>query len=104
MHEMIQVSAFKTVKKHELYLFVPKEDELQTALDKLPNELLVMFGEPKHVFDFELSEEKKLPRSDTKEVLASLKQKGYYMQMPPGENTEKISDMAPPPERLDNIF
>ena len=104
MSELTQISAFKTKKKNELYLFVAKEEEIQIALNKLPDELLVMFGEPEHIFDFDLSEKKRLPRSDSKEVIASLKKKGYYIQMPPGENTEKISDMAPPPERLDNIF
>ena len=103
MPEIIQVSAFKTAKKNELYLFVPKENEPKTAIDKLSNELLVMFGEPEHVFDFDLSPDKPLPRSDPKEIIESLKKKGYYMQMPPGE-VEKISDMPAPPERLDNIF
>lgn len=96
MSEIIQVSAFKTAKKNELYLFVPKEEDNQTALDKLPKELLVMFGQPEHVFDFDLSAERKLPRSDPKEMLKSIQTKGYYMQMPPSE-IEKISDMPAPP-------
>lgn len=103
MSKAVQVSAFKTSKKNELYLFVPKQKDNQTALDKLSDELLVMFGEPEHIFDFALSEGKSLPRSNPKEVLDSINNKGYYIQMPPGE-VEKISDMPAPPERLDNIF
>lgn len=103
MSKAVQVSAFKTSKKNELYLFVPKQKDNQTALDKLSDELLVMFGEPEHIFDFALSESKSLPRSNPKEVLDSINNKGYYIQMPPGE-VEKISDMPAPPERLDNIF
>lgn len=95
----LNVSAYRSPKKDELYLFVPQED----ALEKLPKELLVMFGEPTHVIDFELTAEKKLAREDTSVVLEALQTKGYYMQMPPNE-VEKISDMAPPPERLDNII
>lgn len=95
----MKVSAFKSPKKDELYLFVPQED----GLEKLPKELLVMFGEPRHVIDFELTPEKKLAREDTETVLESLQTKGYFMQMPPNE-VEKISDIAPPPEHLDNIF
>ncbi len=94
-----EVSAYKTHKKNELFLFIPKEKDLKD----LPNELLVMFGEPKHVFDFSLTEEKVMPRSDAKEVITALKTKGYYIQMPPGE-IEMAGNMAPPPERLDNIF
>lgn len=95
----MQVSAFKSPKKDELYLFVPQED----GLDKLPKELLVMFGEPRHVIDFELTPEKKLAREETSKVIEWLETKGYFMQMPPNE-VEKAGDMAPPPERLDNII
>ena len=94
----IHVSAFKSPKKDELYLFVPQED----GLEKLPKELLVMFGEPKHVIDFELTPEKKLAREESTVVLESIQNKGYFMQMPPSE-VEKFSDIAPPPEKLDNI-
>ncbi len=103
MPNNIKVSAFKTNKKNELYLFVPQKKDPAASLTNLPNELLVMFGKPKHIFDFTLSKNKALPRSNSKEVIASLKNKGYYLQMPPGE-IEKISDMPAPPERLDNIF
>lgn len=95
----MQVSAFKSPKKNELYLFVPQA----SGLDDLPKELLVMFGEPEHVIDFELSQDRKMGREDSKQVLESLHNKGYFMQMPPNE-IEKISDMPPPPEHLDNIF
>lgn len=95
----IAVSAYKSPKKEELYLFVPKEK----GLDGLPSELLVMFGQPRHVIDYELTPERKMPRSDATEILSALESKGYYLQMPPSEE-EKISDIASPPEHLDNIF
>jgi len=94
----INVSAYRSHKKAELYLFVPQEK----GIDDLPNELLVMFGEPEHIIDFELSANKKLAREDAETVMKSLATKGYFMQMPPNE-IEKFGDMAPPPERLDNI-
>jgi len=95
----MNVSVFKSPKKVELYLYVPQED----GLEKLPKEILVIFGEPSHVLDVELSPEKKLARVKTVEVLEALTTRGYFMQMPPHE-MEKFGDMAPPPERLDNIF
>lgn len=94
----INISAYRSPKKSELYLFVPQEN----GLEELPDELIVMFGEPEHVIDFELSPEKKLAREDTATVLEAIKTKGYFMQMPPNE-IEKMGNMAPPPERLDNI-
>ncbi|MBN2865997.1 MAG: YcgL domain-containing protein [Thiotrichales bacterium] len=96
---MMNVSVFKSPKKNELYLYVPQED----GLEKLPKEILVIFGEPAHVLDVELNPEKKLARVKTSEVLAALSSRGYFMQMPPHE-MEKFSDITPPPERLDNIF
>ncbi|WP_029406669.1 YcgL domain-containing protein [Thiomicrorhabdus sp. Milos-T2] len=96
---VINISAYKSPKKAELFLFVPQE----TGLDKLPDELLVMFGEPQHVIDFELTPEKKLARENPKTVIEAIESKGYYMQMPPSE-IEKISDMPAPPAHLDNIF
>jgi len=95
----MNVSVFKSPKKVELYLYVPQED----GLDKLPKEILVIFGEPAHVLDIELHPEKKLARVKTSEVLEALTSRGYFMQMPPHE-MEKFSDITPPPERLDNIF
>ena len=95
----LQVSAFKSPKKEELYLFVAQDK----GLDDLPNELLVMFGEPKHVIDFELTEGRRLARANPEEVLIAIEQKGYFMQMPPNE-MEKMGEMTPPPEHLDNIF
>lgn len=97
--QAIQVSAYKSPKKQELFLYVPAE----TGLEPLPKELLVMFGQPEHVLDFELTATRKMPRAEAKEILEALASKGYYMQMPPTE-IEKFGAMAPPPEHLDNIF
>lgn len=95
----LQVSSYKSPKKAELFLFVPQSE----GLEKLPQELLVMFGEPEHVIDFELRPDRKLPRTDTQELHQALSTKGYYLQMPPSE-VEKMGDMPPPPPHLDNIF
>lgn len=95
----LNISAYRSPKKAELYLFIPQEK----TLDELPNELLVMFGEPEHVIDFELTPEKKLARENANTVIEAIENKGYYMQMPPN-SVEKISDMPAPPPHLDNIF
>jgi len=99
MSEPIQVSAYKTQKTEELFLFVPTEK----GLESLSDELLVMFGDPIHVIDFELTPNRKMGREDAAKVYESIQSKGYFMQMPPSEK-EKFSDIPPPPEHLDNIF
>ncbi|NPA71982.1 MAG: YcgL domain-containing protein [Gammaproteobacteria bacterium] len=95
----IMVSAYKSPKKESLYLFVPKDK----GIDDLPNELLVMFGEPTHVIDFDLTPDRKMARGDAATIYEAMQTKGFFMQMPPTE-IEKMGNMAPPPERLDNIF
>ena len=87
----MDVSAYKSPKTEELYLFVPRDADL----DALPDELLVFFGEPQHVVDFTLSPARKLPRANAAEVLTSLKRKGYYLQTPPAER-EKAADIEMP--------
>ena len=95
----IIVSTFKSPKKPELYLFIPKE----AGLDSLADELLVMFGESEHILDFDLTPDRKMPRSNAAHIYEALQTKGYFMQMPPTE-VEKISDMPAPLPHLDNIF
>jgi len=95
----MNVSAYKSPKKAELYLFTPSDH----ALDHLPDELFVMFGTPEHVVDFELSPGRTLARVDADTVRQALEHKGYYLQMPPNEQ-ETLSEMPAPPEHLDNIF
>jgi uncharacterized protein YcgL (UPF0745 family) len=95
----MRVSAFKSPKKSELYLYVPQHQGVNT----LPAELLVMFGQPEHVIDFELTPARKMPRVEAGELIEALTTKGYFLQMPPSE-IEKISDMPAPPEKLDNIY
>lgn len=97
--ESINISAYRSPKKEELYLYVTEGKNLED----LPNELLVMFGEPQHVIDFELNEQRKMPRCEPLEVMKKIQQKGYYLQMPPTE-VEKLGHMPAPPEHLDNIF
>lgn len=99
MTTQLNLSAYRSPKKQELYLFI----EQGKALESLPPELLVMFGTPEHIFNFEITPQRKLARENAEEVIASIKNKGYFLQMPPNE-VEKLGDMPAPPEHLDNIF
>lgn len=95
----IEVSAYRSHKKDELYVFVPKEE----GLGALPAEFKVMFGEPVHVIDFTLTPERKMGRENPLKVMQGILTKGYFVQMPPQEK-EKISDMPAPPDHLNNIY
>jgi uncharacterized protein YcgL (UPF0745 family) len=62
-----------------MYLYVDKS----RALADVPEELLERFGEPIEVMTLVLAPERKLARADVAEVLTSIEQRGFYLQMPP---------------------
>ena len=72
-------SIYRSKKKDEMYLYVDKTK----ALSLVPEELLSMFGKPEHRMDMLLSEDKKLAKAQASDILADIKDKGYYLQMPP---------------------
>jgi uncharacterized protein YcgL (UPF0745 family) len=73
------ISAYRSPKKAEMYLYMNKT----VSFDTLPEDLKTLFGEPEKVMDMILTEEKKLARVDMKKLLVDLREKGYYLQLPP---------------------
>ena len=74
------VSIYKSAKKDEMYLYVNKAD----ALSKVPEALMQLFGQARHLMDMPLSADKTLARADAGKVLNEIEEKGFYLQMPPG--------------------
>lgn len=70
---------YRSTKKEGLYLFVPAGTDLKT----LPEALIASFGRAEFSMKIALSEERKLARADAQEVISALKDKGFYLQMPP---------------------
>ena len=70
---------FRSPKKAEMYLYVDKS----RGLDDLPESLLVSFGDPEEVMTLALTPERRLARADVTEVISSIREQGYYLQMPP---------------------
>jgi uncharacterized protein YcgL (UPF0745 family) len=62
-----------------MYLYVDRE----RGLVDVPAELLERFGEPQEIMNLVLTPERKLARAEVTEVLASIEQRGFYLQMPP---------------------
>jgi uncharacterized protein len=89
------VSVYKSCRKEEMYLFVDKRQ----GLSRLPDTLQDLFGKPELVFDLLLSAGRNMARSNAREVLISIAEKGYFLQMPPppGEMPEvvKVREMMP---------
>lgn len=74
---------YRSAKKPDMYLYVPRN----AGLAELPDALLRQFGKAELALTLELTPEKKLARANIKQVLASLNEAGYYLQLPPGAET-----------------
>jgi len=66
-------------KKDETYLFLAADQ----PFEELPEDLLATFGEPVFVMALKLSSKSKLARVETQSVLACLRERGYFLQLPP---------------------
>jgi uncharacterized protein len=75
----MQCYVYKSLKKHLLYLYVDKHNDFS----RVPAELLQNFGMLEFVLELELTPERKLAKEDSKQILASLKEKGFFVQLPP---------------------
>lgn len=77
--ERALISVYRSGKRAEMYLYVPKK----TGLEQVPAALMQQFGTPILVMDMLLKRDRKLARVDTGRVLDNLVDKGFYLQMPP---------------------
>jgi uncharacterized protein len=79
----MQCFIYKSLKKDYLYLYITQQDDFS----KVPDALLEHFGKMEFVMDMELSPERKLAREDAGKVIDSLKDQGFFVQLPPQKET-----------------
>jgi uncharacterized protein YcgL (UPF0745 family) len=72
---------YKSLKKSLLYLYIDQKDDFS----RVPEALLQSFGTMEFVLELELSPERKLAKEDSEKVIASLQEKGFFVQLPPTE-------------------
>ncbi len=72
---------FKSPRKEEMYLYVDKRE----GLARVPEALLERFGKPVSTMTLILSAEKRLGRARACDVMAAIREKGFYLQMPPAK-------------------
>lgn len=70
---------YKSLKKDDLYLYLSQKDDFSI----MPDELFKSFGQLAFVMELQLTPERKLAKEDAGKVIASLKSKGFFIQMPP---------------------
>lgn len=79
MSDTTPCTVYKSLKKDGLYLYLREREGLAT----LPEALLKIVGNTELVMELQLTPERTLARADVNEVIASLHEKGFYVQMPP---------------------
>ena len=79
MSDKLICEVFKSSRKDEMYLYVDKRQ----GLADVPKQLLETFGKPVPVFTMLLTADKKLSRVNAEDVVAGIKEQGFYLQMPP---------------------
>lgn len=70
---------YKSSRREEMYLYVDK----RRGLAEVPEALIKRFGKPVTAMTLILTPEKNLARAKASEVMAAIRDKGFYLQMPP---------------------
>lgn len=78
MTEKTFVSVFRSSVKADTYLYVRRGHDW----NDLPESLREIFGQPVHALDLVLTPDRKLARTDGREVLEAIGEKDYYLQLP----------------------
>lgn len=73
------VFVYKSLRKPDTYLYLPKAD----AFASLPETIAVPLQPWQFVLEFELAPEKRLPRVDAAVLRANLDAQGFHLQFPP---------------------
>lgn len=83
----MQCYIYKSLKKDELYLYLNKKDDFSD----IPEPLFKSFGQLQFVMELELTPERKLAREDINKVIASINDKGFFVQLPPTLIPESVT-------------
>jgi len=68
---------YRSNRKIDTYLYLLDKDDFSV----IPEQLLRVFGAPEFSFSFDLTEERKLARENSAEVLENLQSQGYHLQI-----------------------
>lgn len=77
-------SVYRSSTRDQLYLYVEKKD----SLSRVPEALLQRFGKPELAMTLMLDESTRLATTTPQKVMEAIQEQGYYLQMPPIQNTE----------------
>ena len=72
---------YKSARKANAYLFLKCDSDIS----QIPSDLLEVLGTLEKVMNLELSRDQTLARADPDIVRQQLRDKGFYLQLPPAE-------------------
>lgn len=81
----------KSPRRDEMYLYLDKTQ----GMTPVPQALRERFGTPIPVMTLLLRAERPLARVDVTKVIASIREQGFYLQMPPAKDPEMLDLFTP---------
>lgn len=70
---------YRSKDKPDMYLYVSQTE----GLEGVPEALMQQFGKVEKAMTLMLTPDRKLARADINQVMQNLRDKGYYLQIPP---------------------
>jgi hypothetical protein len=80
---------FRSSCREGMYLYVDASE----GLERVPPELMQNFGAPVEAMTLLLTPERKLAMADARDVISTIEDAGFYLQMPPS-STSDMQDIA----------
>ncbi len=77
--DVIEVSVYRCHKKAQTYVYLPADQDYAD----LPEAFVQQFGEASMFLTFALHAQKKLAQVDAGQVMAAIKNQGFFLQLPP---------------------
>ena len=81
----IECEVHKSLKKDETYIFI----ESTSSLSELPDTLTNVLGQTELVMTLNLTPDKKMARGTAAEIMLSIEQQGFHLQMPENPQLNK---------------
>ncbi len=75
----MQCYVYRSSLKLDTYIYLAEKDDFSV----IPQALLKVFGKPEFALEFELTPERALAQEKPEDVIASLEERGFHLQMPP---------------------
>ncbi|MCM2132001.1 YcgL domain-containing protein [Larsenimonas rhizosphaerae] len=94
MIDRLLCDIYKSSRRDEMYLYVVRGDSLKD----LPDALREVFGPPIMVMPIMLIPDKPMARTTAVKVMTSVRQQGFYLQMPPAKEPGMLDMYRAPTE------